>query len=339
MKLNILYQFNEDYAPYAGVSIYSLLENNKNADEIDIYILGENLKQSSQKTILNLVNSYQRTVFFIDGEEIISFIKELGIPEYRGSYATNMKMFFPIYIGDTVERLLYIDSDTLVLGDLQPLFEKSMQKKPLEMALDSLAIQHKRCIGLSENEFYFNAGVMLIDVASWNANDCTSKIIGHVRNIRAHYIAPDQDILNTALKGMIGKLQPQYNLQPIHYRYPYDTYQSCWKQKNYYTRQELENAVNHPVILHFFRFLGEFPWNLNSQHPYAGLFAEYLEHSPWRDLKRMPSAQKGFVFQMERKLYHFLPDTVFMALFRVNYDFFLMKAERSSRKGQNYREM
>ena len=43
MHMNVLYQFNEKYAPYAGVSITSLFENNKNADEICVYILGENL--------------------------------------------------------------------------------------------------------------------------------------------------------------------------------------------------------------------------------------------------------------------------------------------------------
>ena len=39
MHMNVLYQFNEKYAPYAGVSITSLFENNKNADEICVYIL------------------------------------------------------------------------------------------------------------------------------------------------------------------------------------------------------------------------------------------------------------------------------------------------------------
>lgn len=339
MKLNILYQFNEDYAPYAGVSIFSLLENNKNADEIDIYILGENLTENSLKRIRKLIRAYNRNVIFINGDEIISLLKELGIPEYRGSYATNMKMFFPLHVEGTMERLLYIDSDTLILDDLRPLFEKDMHQKPLEMVLDSLAVKHKRYIGFTRNEPYYNAGVMLIDISCWNENRCTQMIIDHVKNTRAHYMAPDQDLLNAALKGMIGRLDPRYNLQPIHNRYSYRIYRLFWMQKNYYLRQELENAAVSPAILHFFRFLGEFPWNLNSQHPYARIFTEYLERSPWHGLVRKPSLQKGFAFRTERKMYRFLPDAVFMALFRINYDFFLMRAEKSSRRGKNHRNM
>ena len=43
MDINLLYQFNEKYAPYAGVSIYSVLLNNQKAEQMCVYILGENL--------------------------------------------------------------------------------------------------------------------------------------------------------------------------------------------------------------------------------------------------------------------------------------------------------
>ncbi len=51
MRLNVLYQFNEKYAPYAGISMVSLMENNKIIDEITIYVMGENLTLQSQKNL------------------------------------------------------------------------------------------------------------------------------------------------------------------------------------------------------------------------------------------------------------------------------------------------
>ena len=39
MSLNILYQSDDNYAPYMGVSICSLFENNKNEESIKIYII------------------------------------------------------------------------------------------------------------------------------------------------------------------------------------------------------------------------------------------------------------------------------------------------------------
>ena len=66
MKLNILYQFNDAYAPYAGVSIFSLLENNKAAEEIDIYILEEALTEHNRKKLSELAHNYCRKIIFID---------------------------------------------------------------------------------------------------------------------------------------------------------------------------------------------------------------------------------------------------------------------------------
>lgn len=337
--MDILYQFNEAYVPYAGVSIFSLLENNKQVEDINIYIIGEKLRKESKLKIKELIDCYNRNVTFIDGTEMVALIKKLDIPEYRGSYATNLKMFFPLYIKDEVRKLLYIDSDTLILGSLEPLFEKDMSEMALGMVLDSLAVKHKLYVGHKQDEYYYNGGVMLINVPYWNKNLCTQKIIEHVKNTRAHYMAPDQDIINVVLKNYITLLEPKYNLQPIHYRYKYSTYNFFWKQKAYYTIKELNDAVEDPVIVHFFRFLGEFPWNSKSRHPYTRLFDFYLEKSPWNGLEKEAVLQKGVVFSIERWLYRILPDEVFMFLFRISYDYFLWRAEMKSRKGLNHKNM
>lgn len=339
MRINVLYQFNETYAPYAGVSIFSLLENNSEAEEIVIYILGEELKEDSIEKITKMIHEYKRKVIFFDGKEIINLIKTLDIPTYRGAYATNLKMFFPLSVDEDIRKILYIDSDTLVLGDISPLFGESVLSKPVSMVLDSLAVKHKRYIGHKKNEAYYNGGVMLIDLLRWKEEKCTEKIIEHVKNTRAHYMAPDQDIINVALKYEIGRLSPRYNLQPLHYKYKYNIYKRFWKQENYYDQEELDRAVKDPVIIHFFRFLGEFPWNKDSNHPCTKLFNDYLKKSPWNRLKTETSIQEGIIFTIERYLYRMLPDSMFMLVFKIGYDFFIKKAERESQKGKNYKRM
>lgn len=71
MQINVVYQFNENYVPYAGVSITSLLENNKNAEKIDIYILGEELTDSSIEKLRLSAANYGRNIIFKDTREII----------------------------------------------------------------------------------------------------------------------------------------------------------------------------------------------------------------------------------------------------------------------------
>lgn len=147
------------------------------------------------------------------------------------------------------------------------------------------------------------------------------------------------DLLNVALKGYIGRLDARFNFQPVHVRYSVGLYLRYWKQKGYYSKEELLEAKRQPVILHFFRFLGEFPWDTDSLHPYAEVFADYLAQSPWNDLQRKASVQKGAIFRIERFLYRILPDALFMPVFRICYGIFLWKAEQASRRGKNDSKM
>ena len=77
--INILYQFNEKYVPYAGVSITSLLENNKDADDITIYLLGEDISDESKEKLINQIEIYGCKGVFIDATEVIEKMKAIGL--------------------------------------------------------------------------------------------------------------------------------------------------------------------------------------------------------------------------------------------------------------------
>lgn len=173
-RADILYQFDERYAPYAGVSITSLYENNKHIDDINIYILGDGLSDDSIERLSKTADSYGRSITYLDTNKLIDTMKELGIPTYRGSYTANFKLFVPIVLTENIQKLLYIDSDTVVTGDILPLFEMSMNGMPVGMSLDSLGVKHKALIGLSEKEGYYNTGVMLFNLDEWK-NRCAQR--------------------------------------------------------------------------------------------------------------------------------------------------------------------
>ena len=82
--LNILYQFNEEYAPYAVVSVCSLLENNKDVDTVHLYALLDNVQQSSRERLYKQVKKYGAGLTLIDAAPIVEKLKELGVNDYRG---------------------------------------------------------------------------------------------------------------------------------------------------------------------------------------------------------------------------------------------------------------
>ena len=114
MTLRILYQFNEKYAPYAGTAITSVFENNKDTMEIIVYILGENLSKQSCEKFQKLGKQYGRKIVFKETSALIQQMKEWGLPSYRGSYAANIRLFLPMFLEEDVERILYMDADTVV---------------------------------------------------------------------------------------------------------------------------------------------------------------------------------------------------------------------------------
>ncbi len=333
MKLDVLYQFDEKYAPHAGVSMTSLLMNNRHFDRIRIFILGEGLTEESERRFRTMAAEYGAKLLFINTDSLIVLMKQMNMPRYRGSYAANMRLFLPWVLEEDVERVLYLDADTIVDGPLDALTDLDMEGHPLAMSLDSLVRRHKKRLGFTADDYYYNSGVILFSMKEWRKERCSERIANHVKNVRAWYPSPDQDLLNVVLKGEILKLPPQYNIQPAYLAFSLSSYFRTFGQRGFYTVQEVREALRAPVIYHFFRFVGEFPWNRNNVHPDTPLYDHYLRESLWNDYEKLP-AQTGLLLKVEKIIYRRIPRFLFIRLFRAAYENFIRKANQDSLKNK-----
>lgn len=320
--MNVLYQFNELYAPFAGTSIVSLLENNKE-NEITIYILGENLSENSISRFEKIGRDYDKNIVVKDTKEIIEAMKVWGIPSYRGSYAANLRLLLPYFLDETVKRVLYLDSDTIVNSSISDFYEMPLNDKTVAMVLDSLGSSYKvKYLGLKKSDYYYNSGVVLYDLEKWREKEYSEKIIEHVKLGNSHYASPDQDLINVICKEDILRISPRYNFQPVHMVYSTRIYFNCYGQKGYYSAEEIETAKKNVVIYHSFRFVGEFPWNEGTRHPYKDMFNYYLKISPWRNYIGQP-ADISFFMKIERFLYMILPKSIFLKIFIISHNIYL----------------
>ncbi len=331
--MDILYQFNDKYAPYAGISITSLFENNKDADEITVWVLGEGLSGDSVDRFDRLKDKYSRKINYIDASSLVDKIKDMGMPSYRGSYAANIRMFISKLFPEDVKRVLYLDADTIVMSDITELYDSDLKGNTLGMVYDSLGEKHKGEIGLRDDEGYYNSGVILFDVDKWRGRDYTGKIIDHVKNVRAQYPSPDQDLINVVCRGDIFTLSAKYNFQPFHKAYSVRDYYRNYAHTLYYTEEELVEAVADTKIIHFFRFIGEFPWNKGNVHPFNDVFDEYMKISLWNDYVKKP-ADLGFAIRCEKVLYKLLPRSLFLAIFRIGHRIFYLRSNKMSEKNK-----
>lgn len=321
--LNVLYQFNEKYAPFAGTSITSLFENHKS--DITVYILGEELTERSREQFHELQEKYGHRIEIMDTSDVIAKMKEWGLPPYRGSYSANLRLFIPSFLNNGQERIIYLDSDTIVNADLTELYKTDLGENVIAMSLDSLGSHYKQtCLGFLAEEPYYNSGVILFDLNKWRAEDFSGKMIDHIRSREWNYSSPDQDLLNIICRGRIKTIGAKYNFQPVHEVFSDRAYAKCYGMDGYYATAEIAESRKDVRIYHSLRFAGDFPWDANTLHPYRDLFDRYLAKSPWNGYVKKP-VRKNLVMKIEQILYRGLPRDWYLSLFVRFHNMYLKK--------------
>lgn len=317
MTWNILYCSDNNYAPYLGVSIRSLLESNKEAENITFYVVSDNISDDNIERLKRQVYAYGegRRLVIIDGRQWVERLVELKLLPYRGGLTTNLRLFFMEYIEDGVERLLYLDCDTIICESLSELFTMPMDDASAAVVIDSLSgSEYKDLIGFEHEDVYFNVGVVMFDIKNWEKNGCQNRLSEFMSDPKYKLPNNDQDFLNILLKENKKIISPKYNFQTTHQIYSEEVYFSSYPEIAYYTPEEIREARNAPVILHAYRFLGQFPWHKNAIHPWRELFWKHVEESEWRDLE--PRKNAGALFTAERFAFKIMPKRVFLSVFK-----------------------
>ena len=195
----------------------------------------------------------------------------------------------------TKERVLYLDTDTLIANSILPLFSLDMKGKAVGAVTQNYpyAKESIKRLNYDENKGYFNSGVLLIDLKQWRETNATKQSIDYcVKNIE-HLSLFDQDALNVIFQDNKCELPLCYNIIPANLNSDY-----------YYTPEhldEIKEAVYRPVIIHY---ASSAPWYMDEyQHPMCYLWDETNALLP-QPAKKSYRA-KGLL-RLKLKWYHLL---------------------------------
>lgn len=310
-KLNILMQSSEYYAPFAGVMLTSLLKNSGDIVINSIYLATADMSEKNRQRFLDLAEKYKTTIRFLNTTKIDDYLKTKKIQKYHGSYAAYYKIFAINFIEEDIERLIYLDSDTIVDGSLKNLIEFDLEDKVVAMALDVVSESYKNTIGFNGG-FYYNTGVMLFDCKKWKIEGWEEKILDHMLRKRCNYPIADQDIINIVIQKKIKKLSLQFNfnLDIILFK-EIDLVKKVYGINNYYSKEEFDKAVLQPIIYHYFSSVASSrPWFQECTHPLRDKWDFYLNQSPWSDFKK-ENENCDIFHKIQRLLYKFLPAYLF----------------------------
>ncbi|MBQ9479769.1 MAG: glycosyltransferase family 8 protein [Selenomonadaceae bacterium] len=167
----------------------------------------------------------------------------------------------------TIERLVYIDADTLCVGDVSELSALDFDGNVLMAVLDSgdWLIEHKPNIGLTADECYYNSGFMYIDLRRWNELDLSSKMMTmlHERDLPMQ----DQDAINLLARHLTKPLPRRFNQFLL-------------------LKEEPTELPPDTIFIHFAGRVK--PWQPWCDHPQRAIYDEYRARSLWREYEYRP---------------------------------------------------
>ena len=73
-NIHVIYQHDNNYAVYGGVSMLSLFQNNRQAEEINVYLIDMGLNDTFKSQYRQMADAYHRTVQFIPADTIVGWV-------------------------------------------------------------------------------------------------------------------------------------------------------------------------------------------------------------------------------------------------------------------------
>ena len=314
--LNVLYQSNDDYAPITGVSVTSLMEHNQDLDEINIYLLNDQISNENIEKFKEACKDYHRNLMIIDTEEILTKLRdELKVAPFKGTYTTYFKLIAISSLDLPTDRVLQLDGDTIITGSLAPLCEMNLEDVVMAATYDCTMNGYKRLIDIPLTDKYYNCGVLLVNQKKWLEEDCEGQIVNHLKQVRSGYYTVDQDILNVLFRKQTKYLDLKYNFNSGFYIYGIKESLKMYdlKDEYYNTIEEVEEAYQKPIIYHCMGAMTGRPWEQNSIHPQNELFEKYLKMSRWKDFEKV-AVNRKMIFKVQRWLYQILPRGLYIPL-------------------------
>lgn len=271
MDINICFSSDNNYCQHLGVTIASILKNSKHSDNYNFFIMDGGISAKNKNRIEALKKIKNFNIYYIQMDNsdfancpMTNYVNYITLPTY---YRFKIPSLFP-----NIEKILYMDCDMVVNDDISKIFEIDIDNYYLAAIPEVFNHCHKERLEFKENEYYFNAGLLLINNKKWIEDNIQEKLFNYAQNPIHEIVYQDQDILNEVLKGSVKYLHLKWNLQ----------HDALFCEESYlYHAQERIDAIEKPSIIHFTNPVK--PWIIDCPNKFSSLYFEYLAITPWKN--------------------------------------------------------
>lgn len=280
---------DDGYVNMTAVAINSIRRTRNPKTKIRIHVVAAALSEYSEK----LFKLFEETDFSIDVvrieksvlEKLSSYHQYIKGGHCMATPAALLKFALPELLPN-LNRVLYLDGDTLILRDLKTLFQTKLGENYVAAVTDSWVATNDGDTIQVLGKWLFNSGMMLLNLSLMRKHNM-SKTLLDAKKRSTDYRLMDQPIFNTLLAGRVRFVDYRYNFLPVWY----------WRKKGLLKKEEFKNkfseiygkTLSEPeemlstdiTIAHFAG--SDKPWT-NSQLPFA---KEWLDRAAELDEMRL----------------------------------------------------
>lgn len=202
MKMNILVTLDSNYVNPLCKMLKSLGQIH-NSDNIELYVAHSSLTEFDFAKISKAVFGTGITVKNI---KIAQDLFENAPTCKRISKETYYRIFATEYLPKKLDRILYIDPDTLIIGSLNEFYNMPMGDAVIAGAkhFDGFVDNwNKFRLNIKYSKQYINAGVMLINLDNMRKAFDAQRIFDYIKRNKPILFLADQDVINAVYDGKI----------------------------------------------------------------------------------------------------------------------------------------
>ena len=257
-EIPIFFATDDNYLPFLSITLESLWENSSHEYDYVMYVLHSGIRQEYQDKIMR----YNKAGFSISFVDVTERLEEIKADLHMRDYYT-ATTYFRVFIASMFpqyDKAVYLDCDTVILGDIAELYHLDMGDNMLAGApcegVNSFDV-YKRYVtevdGLNP-DYFFNAGVLLMNLKAFREEGFYRQFADLLKKYKFSVIQ-DEDYLNVLCQDRVLRLPRAWNKSPV--------------ANDYLSREELR-------IVHY--LMTWKPWRY-ADVPYQEYFWEYAERT------------------------------------------------------------
>lgn len=325
-NISVMVSFDDSFVIPSATLIGSILNHISPGRGITFYLLYHGTRRNVIQRFEALLSRPDANCVWLhhnDAERAI--LREIYLEAHTHYPPANYsRLLISELLPPDVDKVIYLDGDTLVRKDIDAVWQKEMGENVMLAAADPLiridapmaqcgispapgkedlgALQYKAYLsrivreaegdyGFSEDDTYFQAGVLVINLAAMRRGGLTQELVKFMgSNPNLSY--PDQDAINIVLRGRIGELDEAWNVTgTVFHQHATGDLSGASPQ--------ISTLVSDPALVHF--TLRPKPWQYGCAHPFLGEWHEAIDSTPWRSyratrmnhlLQKIPKARR-----------------------------------------------